>query len=283
MDSRRGSKVKVRLSRFADGEIKRQADWVATEEPLEIRVSDAATGDQILTHVTMRTPGNDFELTAGLLLSEGIVRSGHQIREMEFCVGPGNRLQQQYNIVNATVTDPDLAGRTGERFRTAVSACGVCGKASLDEIALRGVEPIVTDSRFAADVIAGLPDALRARQALFEVTGGLHGAGLASADGELIAVREDVGRHNAVDKILGWAALNPDLSAAGEILVVSGRQSYELAQKAVAGRWPVLAGVSAPSSLAIDLANQFGLTLIGFVRDGGFNVYAHPARILVEG
>ena len=282
MNQRRGSKAKVRTSRFADGSFTRQNDWVATEEPLEIRVSDAGSGDQFMTHVTMRTPGHDFELAAGFLLSEGVIRNGSQIREMEFCVGPGNRMKQFYNIVSATVTDPDLGTRTGERFRTAVSACGVCGKASLDEIALRGVEPVTSTVRIEASVIIQLPDALRAQQSLFEITGGLHGAGLATATGDLIAVREDVGRHNAVDKLLGWAALHPDEAIGAEILVVSGRQSYELAQKAVVGRFAVLAGVSAPSSLAVDLADEFGLTLIGFVRDGTFNVYAHPARVVME-
>ena len=283
MNQRRGSKARVRTSRFADGNLKRQNDWVATEEPLEIRVVDGATGDQFLTHVTMRTPGHDFELAAGFLLSEGVIRTGTQIREMEFCVGPGNREQQFYNIVSATVTDPDLSARSGDRFRTAVSACGVCGKASLDEIAMRGVAPVVSAIRIEASVISGLPDTLRAGQTLFETTGGLHGAGLATIEGKLLAVREDVGRHNAVDKLLGWSALHPDEARGAEILVVSGRQSYELAQKAVVGRFAVLAGVSAPSSLAVDLADEFGLTLIGFVRDGSFNVYAHPERVVVGG
>jgi FdhD protein len=280
-EGRRGSKVRVRTRRFTDGQLVRHQDWVATEEPLEIRVMDAVTGDQILAHVTMRTPGHDFELAAGFLLSEGLIRTGSQISEMEYCVGPGNREQQFYNIVSVTVMNPDLGARSGQAFRTAVSACGVCGKASLDEIVLRGIEPIQAVAQYSASVIVTLPDALRVKQALFEATGGLHGAGLATGSGVLIAVREDVGRHNAVDKLLGWSALNHGQSEAGELLVVSGRQSYELAQKAVIGRWPVLAGVSAPSSLAIDLAKQFGLTLIGFVRDGAFNVYSGTQRIVV--
>jgi FdhD protein len=278
-DGRRASKTRMRIT-HVDGSVStRRNDWLATEEPLEIRVMDALTADIVLTHVTMRTPGTDFELAAGFLLSEGIISGADQIREMEFCVGPGKRDQQLFNSVSVQVIDPDMGGRTGVQFRLAASACGVCGKASLDEIALRGVAAIESDVRIDAATVLRLPDLLRERQRLFAETGGLHGAALATADGEILAVREDVGRHNAVDKLLGWAMMNPGEARGASVLMVSGRLSFELAQKAVVGRIPVLAGVSAPSSLAVDLATEFGLTLIGFVRDQGFNIYANPQRV----
>ena len=227
----------------------------------------------------MRTPGNDFELAAGLLLAEGIVHRADQIRQMEFCVGAKGSAIQQFNIVSISTTEVDPTRRSGAHFRTAVSACGVCGKASLDDLAMRGVDALPDLGTVEREIIAGLPDALRMRQTLFERTGGLHGAALFTADGELLAVREDVGRHNAVDKLLGWALLNPAAAIGRMVLMVSGRLSFELAQKAVIGRVPILAGVSAPSSLAVELADQFGLTLIGFLRGDSFNIYTRPDRI----
>jgi FdhD protein len=269
----------MRVTAVAGDRSRQRSDWLATEEPLEIRVTDATTLDPVLTHVTMRTPGADFELAAGFLLAEGIVTRFEQIRQMEFCVGPAATAIQQYNIVSVEVTDPDLANRSEAHFRTAVSACGVCGKASLDELSLRGVEPVSSDVLIDQDVIERLPQLLRERQALFESTGGLHGAALITVSGDVLAVREDVGRHNAVDKLLGWALLHPQPAEDRAILMVSGRLSYELAQKAAVGRIPVLAGVSAPSSLAVELAREFGLTLIGFLRGDSFNIYAGQGRI----
>jgi FdhD protein len=269
----------VRVTAVTGDQSRQRSDWLATEEPLEIRVTDAATLDPVLTHVTMRTPGSDFELASGFLLAEGIIKRPEQIRQMEFCVGPAATAIQQYNIVSVEVTDPDLSSRSEAHFRTAVSACGVCGKASLDELSLRGVEPVLSDAQVDQEVIERLPQLLRERQTLFESTGGLHGAALITVTGEVLAVREDVGRHNAVDKLLGWALLNPKPSMDRAILMVSGRLSYELAQKAAVGRIPVLAGVSAPSSLAVDLARQFELTLIGFLRGDSFNIYAGQGRI----
>jgi FdhD protein len=281
VDYRKASKTRVRVTAVSGETVRQRSDWLATEEPLEIRVTNAVTLDQVLTHVTMRTPGSDFELAAGFLLSEGIIARSDQIRQMEFCVGPA--AIQQYNIVSVEVTDPELGGRAGSYFRTAVSACGVCGKASLDELVLRGVEPVTAESTIDQAVIEQLPGLLRERQTLFESTGGLHGAALFTASGEVLAVREDVGRHNAVDKLLGWAILNPDRSSERAVLMVSGRLSYELAQKAVVGRVSVLAGVSAPSSLAVELAGEFGLTLIGFLRGDSFNVYTGHQRLKLTG
>jgi FdhD protein len=278
-NNRKASKTRARVT-VVNGDVARQrSDWLATEEPLEIRVSDATTLDSILTHVTMRTPGSDFELAAGFLLAEGIITRAEQIRQMEFCVGPAASAIQQYNIVSVEVTDPDLANRSESNFRTAVSACGVCGKASLEELTLRGLEPVTSELVVDQAVIERLPGLLRSRQALFERTGGLHGAALFTVDGEVLAVREDVGRHNAVDKLLGWSLLHQAQPAERAILMVSGRLSYELAQKAVVGRVPVLAGVSAPSSLAVELAQEFGLTLIGFLRGESFNIYAGQRRV----
>jgi FdhD protein len=279
VDGRKGSKSRVRVTAVSGARSRQRSDWLATEEPLEIRVSDAGTLDPLLTHVTMRTPGADFELAAGFLLAEGIIRRPEQIRQMEFCVGPAPTAIQQYNIISVEVVDPDMRGRTDAYFRTAVSACGVCGKASLDELSLRGVEPVMTQVEVDQSVIERLPVLLRERQRLFEATGGLHGAALITASGEVLAVREDVGRHNAVDKLLGWSLLNPGQATERAILMVSGRLSYELAQKAAVGRIPVLAGVSAPSSLAVELAREFGLTLIGFLRGDSFNIYAGQQRI----
>jgi FdhD protein len=281
VDYRKASKTRVRVTAVSGETARQRSDWLATEEPLEIRVANAATLDQVLTHVTMRTPGSDFELAAGFLLSEGIIARSDQIRQMEFCVGPA--AIQQYNIVSVEVTDPELGGRAGSYFRTAVSACGVCGKASLDELVLRGVEPVTAESTIDQAVLEQLPRLLRERQTLFESTGGLHGAALFTASGEVLAVREDVGRHNAVDKLLGWAILNPDRSSERAVLMVSGRLSYELALKAVVGRVSVLAGVSAPSSLAVELADEFGLTLVGFLRGDSFNVYAGHQRLKLTG
>ena len=281
MDYRKASKTRVRVTAVSGKTARQRSDWLATEEPLEIRVTNGVTLDQVLTHVTMRTPGSDFELAAGFLLSEGIIARSDQIRQMEFCVGPA--AIQQYNIVSVEVTDPEFGGRAGSYFRTAVSACGVCGKASLDELVLRGVEPVTAESTIDQAVIEQLPGLLRERQTLFESTGGLHGAALFTASGEVLAVREDVGRHNAVDKLLGWAILNPDRSSERAVLMVSGRLSYELAQKAVVGRVSVLAGVSAPSSLAVELAGEFGLTLVGFLRGDSFNVYSGHQRLKLTG
>jgi FdhD protein len=279
MDGRKANRTRRRVTAVEGEKATRRSDWLATEEPLEIRVADAATLEPILTHVTMRTPGADFELAAGFLLAEGVVGRADQIRQMEFCVGPLATNVQNYNIVSVEVRDVDPERRAGAHFRTAISACGVCGKASLDELSMRGVERLADDTQIEQDVIQSLPDKLRKGQTLFASTGGLHGAALFTSEGDLLAVREDVGRHNAVDKLLGWSLLNAEKARDRAILMVSGRQSYELAQKAVVGRIPVLAGVSAPSSLSVELADEFGLTLIGFLRGESFNLYAGHQRV----
>jgi FdhD protein len=259
--------------------VSERADLLAAEEPLGIRIDGQAVS------LTMRTPGDDIDLAAGFLFSEGIVAGAADISSMRVCDGercghdhePGDAVG---NIVDIALR-PGLAMRPGLRraFLTS-SACGVCGKTSIDDLHVPGNFELFNDPvRVTADVLAGLPGALRRAQRVFERTGGLHAAGLFSAAGELLAVREDVGRHNAVDKVVGWALQADLLPLTGRILLVSGRASFELVQKAVLAGIPVLAAVSAPSSLAARLAADAGLTLVGFLRGGSMNVYAGMERI----
>ncbi len=228
--------------------------------------------------VTMRTPGSDFELAAGFLLTEGLVRGTDEIASIRYCDLPPE--EQRYNVVTVHLArpfDPEVLRRNF----FATTSCGVCGKASLDQVEVRcaPVEPgpIVTHR-----VLAGLPDALRGTQRVFEQTGGLHAAGLFDVGGTPLATREDVGRHNALDKLIGWALLQDRLPLADAVLMVSGRVSFELVQKAAVARIPVLCAVSAPSTLAVEAAERFGMTLVGFLRGDGFNVYAGPQRVAVD-
>lgn len=245
-------------------------DAVAKEEPLEIRVGGESTA------VTMRTPGNDFELVAGFLVTEGIIADGDGLRTMRYCVdGP-----QEYNVVDAALATGGGPPPSAMRRFFTTSSCGLCGKQSID--AVRSASPYDVagdDVRVAATTVASLPDRLRAAQRGFAETGGLHAAGLFSASGDLLCVREDVGRHNAFDKVIGWAALDGRLPLRGHVILASGRASFELTQKALMAGIPVLTAVSAPSSLAVDLAEEVGMTLVGFVRDGAMNVYAGGERI----
>lgn len=251
---------------------------MATEEPLEIRLLAAQTRGKTVA-ITMRTPGHDFELAAGFLLAEGLVRHRDEIRRIAYCTDPSE--PQQYNIVNVelnTATLPDLAPL--ERYFYTTSACGVCGKASLENLQRR-YAPLDISWRVSSQVIAQLPKQLRAQQTLFAQTGGLHAAALFDREGRLLALREDVGRHNALDKLLGWALLENRLPLSEQIVLVSGRASYELAQKTLAAGIPILCAISAPSSLAVELAQAFNLTLIGFLRDS-FNVYSGTERLLLD-
>jgi FdhD protein len=242
-----------------------RADLLAVEEPLEIRVN----GDPLT--VTMRTPGDDIDLATGFLAAEGIVTCPGDITEVRMCDG---------NVADVSLAGA-AAGLPGMRrnFLT-TSACGVCGKDSIDSVRLRLTHDLTSDDvRIAPGVLAGLPDALRRAQRVFASTGGLHAAGLFRADGSLLALREDVGRHNAVDKIVGWALRQRRLPLAGCVLLVSGRASFELVQKAAVAGIPVLAAVSAPSSLAAELAQESGLTLVGFLRGRSMNVYTAAHRL----
>jgi len=254
-----------------------RADVLAAEEPLGIRVDGTA-----LT-MTMRTPGDDIELAAGFLVSEAVVRSPADIAEIKLCDGTSCGHGDHHgmgNIADVTLAQGVTVTPGARRNFLTTSACGICGKTSIEDICVRPHAPLAADTaRFAPDMLAALPDRLRDAQRVFSRTGGLHAAGVFSADGELIVIREDVGRHNAVDKVVGWALLNGRLPLAGCVLLVSGRASFELVQKAVLAGIPLLAAVSAPSSLAVDLAEQAGLTLVGFLRGPSMNVYTGAHRL----
>lgn len=266
---------RYRVLRLDDGVGSHRPDSLAAEEPLEIRV-----GGRPLT-VTMRTPGDDFDLARGFLVSEGVVTSAGDVTSIRYCAGATVGGANTYNVVDVlldyAVPAPDASL---ERNFYTTSSCGVCGKASLD--AVRTVSKWSVDADpvpLSATTIATLPDQLRAAQRVFDRTGGLHAAGLFDADGTLSCVREDVGRHNAVDKVIGWAAGQGRLPLTGMTLMVSGRASFELVQKAVMAGVPALAAVSAPSSLAVDLAREMGLTLVGFLRGSTMNVYSGEWRL----
>ena len=256
-----------------DGETEvRRRDSVVTEEPLEIRLS--AGGRTQTVAVTMRTPGHDFELATGFLHAEGLLPGvPHQV---SYCADV-ERADQKFNVVTVETDGPALEAPV--RSGIVSSACGVCGSASLDALHERGLHRVADDVTVPVDVLYGLPDALRSAQGLFEVTGGLHAAGLFTADGSLVATREDVGRHNAVDKLVGWGVLGDRLPLSVTVLMVSGRCGYEIVQKAVAAGIPVVASVSAPSSLAVAVAEDFGVTLVGFLRGRRCNVYAGRERL----
>jgi FdhD protein len=267
--------VRRRMTRVSDGAPILKTDTLVAEEPLEIRL-----GGRPLT-ITMRTPGDDFELAAGFLVGEGVVARAEEIRSIVYCAGATDDGVNTYNIVDVVLADgvvlPDL---TLERNFYTTSSCGLCGKASLDAVRMVARWSVREDPlRLDPATIATLPDRLRAAQRVFERTGGLHAAGLFDAGGELLCVREDVGRHNAVDKLVGWALQRDLLPLTGATLLVSGRASFELAQKAVMAGIPAMAAVSAPSSLAVELAAETGLTLIGFLRGTTMNVYAGAERL----
>jgi FdhD protein len=279
--ARRGSKTKVRVRAVEDGQARVRPDTLATEEPMEIRL---VSGDVRQTvAVTMRTPGADFELAAGFLYGEGIVSSPEDILKISYCVDSDLDAEQQYNIVNVELRDGrgyDL--RSLERHFYTTSACGVCGKASLEQLELRGCPVIPPGPKVAAETIYSLPAKLREAQGLFDATGGLHAAALFDAEGNLLALKEDVGRHNATDKLVGWALLEGRLPLSEHIVMVSGRSSFEILQKCLAAGVPIVCAISAPSSLAVDVARQFGMTLVGFLRGERFNVYAKFDRILTR-
>jgi FdhD protein len=275
-----GRTARRRITRICVGDpgVSERADLLAAEEPLGIRIGGQAVS------LTMRTPGDDIDLTAGFLFSEGIISSADDIASIRICDGSQCGHDHESGDAMGNIADvilrPGLATGLRRSFLTS-SACGVCGKASIAELRVPGRFRLEEDLvQVPADVLAGLPDALRRAQRVFERTGGLHAAGLFSATGELLAVREDVGRHNAVDKIVGWALRGRLLPLRGRLLLVSGRASFELVQKAVLAGVPVLAAVSAPSSLAAELADDAGLTLAGFVRGGSMNVYTGAGRVI---
>jgi len=262
----------TQVSEWNDGAVRRKEDYLAAEEPLEIRIG----GDPL--SVTMRTPGNDLELAAGFLLTEGLVTKRAQIVTLENVVEDSER--DRGNVVRAVLAPeaaPDLQKMRRHFF--AASSCGICGKASIDSVRARTLEPPNPAFRLDAEVLLRLPEALRASQAVFGRTGGLHAAALFDVKGELLVLREDIGRHNAVDKVIGWALLENRIPLADVVLLVSGRGGFEIVQKAIVAGLPVVASVSAPSSLAVQLARELGLTLIGFLRDRRFVIYSGEDRI----
>lgn len=272
-------RVKATRIDVAGGRVVSREEALAVEEPLEIRLGQEAF------MVSMRTPGDDFDLVAGFLVSEGIIFDAEQLISMRFCAGEDDNGRQTFNVVEAQLRpDVPLPGAAAQRHVTTTSACGICGTASIDAVHKASHHKIIaaTDQPIiAAALLAELPGTLRDQQKLFEKTGGVHAAGLFSTSGELLYIREDVGRHNAVDKVIGAALREGELPLSNTILQVSGRASFELVQKAAMAGIPLLAAVSAPSSLAVDLADASSLTLVGFSRGTSMNVYSHPGRIKV--
>ena len=276
---RAGSRTRASVRVVEDASSRLRSDQLATEEPLEIRL--AVAGETRTLAVTMRTPGSDFELAVGFLYGEGVISEREDVTEIRYCMDPDIDSEQRYNIVTVELRrdlTPDL--RSLERHFYTSSACGVCGKATLDSLELRGCSVIAPGPELQPDVLYGLPDAMRSAQGLFETTGGLHAAGLFDTAGGLICLREDVGRHNAVDKLVGWSLLQDRLPLQDRVMMVSGRASFEILQKCLTARVPIVCAVSAPSSLAVSVAERFGMTLVGFLRGQRFNVYAGQERIL---
>jgi FdhD protein len=275
---RRGPSTSLHVLGLRGDRQVRLPDRVATEEPLQIRVQPPGEGP-VDVAVTLRTPGHDRELAVGYLLGEGLIHTG-DVTAVVGCERPASGPDggpATGNVVTVGLSGP-LRRPVAERAGVATAACGACGKTSVEDVAVR-CDPVAAGPRVAASVVASVPGLLRARQRLFERTGGVHAAGELTAEGVVVAVREDVGRHNAVDKVVGRAALAGSLPLEGRILALSGRVAFELVQKAAIAGFGTVVAVSAPSSLAVDAADRLGLTLVGFVRDGSANVYTHPERL----
>ncbi|HEY3942763.1 MAG TPA: formate dehydrogenase accessory sulfurtransferase FdhD [Acidimicrobiales bacterium] len=276
LGSRAGPVASVIVTALAVGSRRERPDQVVGEEPLEVRLSGPGRPPRPVA-VTMRTPGHDFELAVGFLLSEGLLTDQGDLRTVRYCDLPPDDVQR-YNVVTVSSTGPfDVEER--RRASTISSSCGICGTASLDQLHQR-CGPLGTGPPIEAELLVELPERLRKLQRVFERTGGLHAAGLFEHTGRLLAVREDVGRHNAVDKLVGWAAMQRRLPLSSAVLVVSGRVSFEIVQKAAIAGIPALVAVSAPSSLAVDTARDLNMTLAGFVRGDRANLYAGAERVV---
>lgn len=269
MDSPPRSVKLTQVTEWRNGEFRSAGDCLAAEEPLQILLSGKPLA------VTMRTPGHDRELAAGFLWSEGIIESHDQIHAL---ITPQSAGFHSNNILDVQLRDDAIELDHSQRSFISNSSCGVCGKASIDAVRSRGLRPVDSSFSLHAEILCSLPDRLRAHQSIFQRTGGLHAAALFSSHGELIVLREDIGRHNAVDKIIGWALLQNLIPLSNHALLVSGRGGFEIVQKAITAGVPIVASVSAPSSLAVQLAREFGLTLIGFLRGQRFVVYSGESR-----
>lgn len=264
-----------RVTRLAaDGSSRTRPDVLAGEEPLEIRI------DSEPFTVTMRTPGHDFELVAGFLVGEGVVTADGQIRSMDYRSGIGADGYRDYNVIDVRLADGIAGPRpAAERHVYTSSSCGVCGTASIETVQKITAHPVHDDAATVPlQSLLGMPQELRRQQRIFGRTGGVHAAGL-FRDGELVCVREDVGRHNAVDKVVGWALLQDQVPLRGSVLQVSSRASFEIVQKAAMAGIPVLSAVSAPSALAVELAADVGVTVVAFNRGDALNVYTRPDRV----
>jgi FdhD protein len=269
--------AKHRITTIEAGASRERIDVLAAEEPMEVRVG----GDTVA--VTMRTPGHDFELAVGFCLTEGLLDAPDDLATVRYCAGMDEEGRNTYNVVDVTTRSGRAVAPELRRNLYTTSSCGVCGTASLDAVR-KHVAPVHDDvTVISAESLTLLPERLRAAQSAFERTGGLHAAGLFTADDEVVCVREDVGRHNAVDKVIGWAATAGRLPLDGHVLMVSGRVAFEIAQKALVARIPIVAAVSAPSSLAVELAVDAGMTLVGFLRGSSMNVYAGAERVVASG
>lgn len=281
MPDRSESEKSFSITQIKNGKRNPIEDTLAVEEPMEIRLvfgsEEKRTGRSLA--ITMRTPDHDFELAVGFLFCEGIISSFDQIKKIEFA-GAVAKGRDKPNIVRVEL-NPGIEVRTQDLQRNfyTTSSCGVCGKGSLDALEAQTLKPIESDLRVSGDMICKLPNLLRAEQTVFHTTGGIHAAGAFDAAGQLGCLREDVGRHNALDKLIGQSLIDSKLPMSNSIVVVSGRASFDLLQKSLSASIPILVAVGAPSSLAVDLAERFGLTLIGFASQQRFNVYTHAQRV----
>jgi len=257
----------TRVNEWKDGHIHSFQDYLVAEEPLEIHVNG-----QPLT-VTMRTPGHDLELASGFLFTEGLIHDATQLVSLRPIPG-----KNKTNIIEAQLEESQSLENSPRNF-VATSSCGICGKTSIESVRLRGIRRPNSHFTIVPEVLCTLPEKLHAGQAVFGRTGGLHAAALFNQNGELVVLREDIGRHNAVDKVVGWALQQNKLPLSASVLMVSGRGGFEIIQKALSAGVPALASVSAPSGLAVQLAREFGMTLIGFLRGRRFVIYAEPSRI----
>ncbi len=277
MFNRQKSQIKSKILVVNHSQRRSRLDNLATEEPLEIRLVNPSK----TVAITMRTPGNDFDLVAGFLYSEGIINHQKDIQQISYCVDPNVDGEQRYNIVNVNLREglqPDL--HTLERHFFTSSACGVCGKMSIESLKLKGFSPIESNLSLTPNLIYTLSEKLRSAQGIFTKTGGLHAAALFDFQGNLLKLREDVGRHNALDKLIGSAFFSSEIPLNNHIVMVSGRSSFEILQKCITANVPIICAVSAPSSLAVTLAKEFNVTLIGFLREKRFNIYSGWERIV---